>query len=102
MASKHRKADREPVLKPQDATSARLGRQFRAIREMRGLGLRPLALEMGITFFCIRRHEAGTLMLRTDDLVKAAKALRCTACDLTDTSKSIDAVIDAIHEREGE
>ena len=70
------------ALAARDDLTKRLGEQFRLIRESREVGLRPLAAQIGITVYCIRRHEAGTMMLRTDDLYKAAKALRVRPAEL--------------------
>lgn len=70
------------ALVAQDELSKKLGDQFRRIRESRQVGLRPLAADIGITVYCIRRHEAGRMMLRSDDLFRAAKALRVRPAEL--------------------
>jgi ribosome-binding protein aMBF1 (putative translation factor) len=93
------KVKREPVLKPLNPTTERLGQQFRAIREMRGLGLRPLASMISITPFCIRRHEAGSMMFRTDDLIRAAEALNVNPCDLTEPASDIDDLLARVAKR---
>jgi transcriptional regulator with XRE-family HTH domain len=53
----------------------RLGQRFRREREKRDVTLRAIAESIGCCSFTLRRHEAGEMMLRTDDLVKAAEAI---------------------------
>lgn len=70
------------ALQPQDELSRRLGAQFRRIRESRGMGLRPLAAKIDRCYFLLRRHEAGAVMLRSDDLFRAAQALEVRPSEL--------------------
>lgn len=70
------------ALKPQDVLSQRLGAQFRMLREQSGLSLRDLSARMGLSLWCIRRHEAGTLMLRADQLFRAATHFKVRPTEL--------------------
>jgi hypothetical protein len=62
------------ALQPKDELSRRLGEQFKRVRQRSGLTLRSVSLATGHGryVYLIRRHEAGSLTLRADDLVKAA------------------------------
>lgn len=70
------------ALKPRDRLSERLGAQFRSLREAAGVSLRDLSDLMGVSLWCIRRHEAGEIMLRTDQLFRAAEHLKVRPTEL--------------------
>lgn len=73
------------ALRPKDDRCAALGRQFRSTREAAGLTLRALAPSVGVCFYTIRKHEAGMMMLRIDDLIRAAEAMRVPVDELVVT-----------------
>lgn len=65
----------EGRLPPKDDECAVLGGMFRIERERAGLTLSSLEKATGICVMTLRRHEAGNLMMRTDDLTRSARAL---------------------------
>jgi transcriptional regulator with XRE-family HTH domain len=66
-----------------DPISERLGAHFRAIRKQSKVTLQELAEQMGCAINTIRAHEAGVVMFRQDDLVKAAAIMGVPADQLT-------------------
>lgn len=72
----------EGRLPPKDSQCADLGHRFRSTRERRGLTLSAVAAGTELCVNTIRRHEAGNMMLRSDDLLRAAVALGVTAAEL--------------------
>jgi transcriptional regulator with XRE-family HTH domain len=56
---------------------AAIGERLKRERTAKGVSLRELERRIGLTYFTIRRHEAGEMMMRTDDLMRAAEALQC-------------------------
>lgn len=72
----------EPAMQPQDELCRRLGARFRQYREAAGLGLRPFATKVGLTYPTIRRHEAGNMMLRANVLIECAAVLGVEPGDL--------------------
>lgn len=61
------------ALKPSSALARALGERFRQTRKYRSLTLQNMADALGVTIYLIRCHEAGSMMMRTDLLVRAAK-----------------------------
>jgi transcriptional regulator with XRE-family HTH domain len=72
----------EGKLPPKNDHCQALGRLFRDYRERRKLTLRQLANGVGLCEFTLRRHEAGNMMLRTDDLEHAAGIMGIDAAHL--------------------
>lgn len=66
----------EGKLPPSSSMNAALGRRLRSLREGAGMSLRQFASSVGVCVNTVRRHEAGNMMLRADDLISAADALR--------------------------
>lgn len=69
-------------LKPQSDWHAALGNRLKRERKARRLTLRFVAERVGVCEFTVRRHEAGEMMLRSDDLLRAASALGVSATEL--------------------
>jgi transcriptional regulator with XRE-family HTH domain len=61
-----------------------LGARFRATRQANGVTLDTVAKEVGKTIWCIRRHEAGEMMLRLDELCVAARCMRVRPTSLVE------------------
>ena len=60
---------------PIDNATKALGARLRVEREAHGISLEDFARAMGGSINTIRWHEAGSRMLRGDDLVQAARIL---------------------------
>lgn len=74
----------EAPLRAASPLTYRLGQRFRRIREEKGISLRVLAAGIRVALFLIRRHEAGSIMLRTDKLIEAANFMGVPASTLID------------------
>jgi DNA-binding transcriptional regulator YiaG len=75
------------ALVAQDEQSAQLGRLHRALRERRGMTLQTYSHLLGCCAMTVRAHEAGTRMLRADQIVQAARVLRVKPRKLIETGE---------------
>ena len=62
-------------LSPRSDAARRLGKQFSRQRARLKLTLMDVRLKTGFAVNTIRAHEAGSLPLRADDLIKLADAI---------------------------
>lgn len=65
----------EGAMPPKNDHCLALGRLFRDRREQRKISLHVMSRAIGLCVNTIRRHEAGNMMLRVDDLEHAAGIL---------------------------
>jgi hypothetical protein len=80
MATKSRSSHK---LEAKSDETALLGAQFRRYREAQRVSLETVAKAVGKTIWCIRRHEAGEMMLRLDEVYAAARAMDVAPVHLT-------------------
>lgn len=62
--------------KPKNAFAKSLGARLRVEREAQGITLGDLASALGVAINTVRWHEAGSRLMRADELAAAAKWLR--------------------------
>lgn len=67
---------------PKGELEAELGRRFRLARERAEVRLTDVASHLGCSINTVRWHEAGTRLLRVDDVVRFARLIGCDPSDL--------------------
>lgn len=81
---KPRNMSRVPALEPAGPLQASIGAIFKAKRRAARpkVNLVDMAKHLGCAINTVRWHEAGTRMMRVDDIVRAAAFLGCAFSDL--------------------
>lgn len=68
--------------------------KLRSLREHAGITPRELAESVGVTYRMVRYWEDGTYAPEARNIACIAKALKCTAAELTGTQRGSEALID--------
>lgn len=75
---------------PAGADEARLGAQFRSVRERQGMSLIDLSRQLGCSINTVRWHEAGARMMRANLIARAASILGTSVAELVTVPDAAD------------